>query len=64
MSAKLTEAEIDVLLIPCACGHRIDNHGSLAGCWEEEPEPCECMVPFTDLLAERVARLVADRVAQ
>lgn len=60
---RLTEAEREVLLVPCGCGHSINDHGDLAGCWDEEPAPCDCARPFTDLLAERVARIVADRLA-
>lgn len=45
------------LLPPCECGHDLDDHGGLSGCWE-----CECARRFMALMTERVERIVAARV--
>lgn len=67
--STLTDDERATLLAPCACGHSSNDHGDLAGCWWEDPDDadvpmCDCAVPFTDLLAERVAAIVDARVAR
>lgn len=55
----LSDADREALLAPCACGHTINDHGSLAGCWWEDETACECTVSFEAMLAERVATIVA-----
>lgn len=62
---RITDTEVEILLVPCACGHRIDDHGTLGGCWLcAETNDSECGRTFTDdLLAERLATIVQARIA-
>lgn len=61
---KLTNEERDILLDPCACGHTLNDHGDLGGCWICNDEgDRECWVRCEDMFAERAARIVAARLA-
>lgn len=66
-SEALLEDERTILLDPCACGHTLNDHGSLAGCWTCGDgyigDDRRCDVSCETLIAERVARIVADRTA-
>lgn len=53
----LTDAERTALLVPCECGHTLNDHGSL--CWTCGDNGDECAVDFEDLLCERLAPLLA-----
>jgi hypothetical protein len=60
----LSDADRATLLTPCVCGHDLNAHGSMAGCWtcpELEP-PAECPVSFEALLSERLEAIVRARV--
>jgi hypothetical protein len=61
----LSDDERAILLRPCACGHTINDHGSLAGCWTcgDMDTGDDCEVHFEDLLIERVGTIVAARAA-
>lgn len=56
----LTQAQRDLLLAPCDCGHTINDHGGLVECWRCEDEGDECAVTFEAILSERIARMVAE----
>lgn len=61
--STLAETEVAVLLTPCDCGHTINDHGELAGCWacgDVGNDPCD--VSFEALLVARVAAIVDQRV--
>lgn len=63
-AVKLTDEERDILLDPCACGHTLNDHGDLGGCWIcNETNDRECWVRCEDMFAERAARIVAARLA-
>jgi hypothetical protein len=62
--AELSDAERAILLAPCACGHTINDHGSMIPCWLCEDEGGSCAVTFEALLCERVARIVTGRSAE
>lgn len=62
-AAGLTAGEREALLVPCECGHTLNDHGELAGCWACPEENAECSVAFETLLAERLAVVVAARLA-
>lgn len=64
MSTELTDADREVLLQPCACGHSINDHGSLVACWRCEDDGGECAVTFEALLVERMGVIVAGRVRE
>lgn len=58
----LTDAEREALLVPCACGHTLNDHGTL--CWLcGETDDSVCSTGFEDLLATLLAPLVAAREA-
>lgn len=59
MTEYLTDEDRAELLRPCACGHTINDHGSLAGCWMCEDEGGDCMVAFESLLLERLNVVIA-----
>ena len=63
---ELTDGERAVMLAPCECGHDLDDHGGLAGCWAcaDDVPPRECRVTFEALLIERQERIIAERVAE
>lgn len=57
----LSPEDRERLLAPCACGHTINDHGTLACCWTCEDNGDECTVTFEDILAERIADLLDQR---
>lgn len=62
--SDLTETERTILLDPCACGHTLNDHGSI-GCWYDDTEDlCDCLCDFEALLCERVGRIVAARAGR
>ena len=61
---ELTEAEREVLLTPCACGHTINDHGTYAACWTCEDNEGDCDTPFEALLVERIEAILTARLEQ
>ena len=64
MTTELTDADREVLLQPCACGHSINDHGSVVACWRCEDDGDECAVTFEALLVERIETIVVAREAR
>lgn len=62
--SELTDAERAALLVPCDCGHDADAHGSvIVGCWACAEVGGACPVAFESLLHDRLAVIIADRIA-
>lgn len=61
---KLTDADIATLLTPCECGHTINDHGELAGCWACGDGGGDCRVSFEALLTRAVEAISQRRVNQ
>lgn len=55
--AGLSDADRAALLVPCECGHTINDHGSLCWLCSEESEH-GCQRDFEALLIERLAGIV------
>lgn len=62
--SHLTDEDREALLTPCACGHTINDHGSLVACWRCEDEGGDCETPFEALLAARIEALLAEARAE
>lgn len=64
-TVKLNDDERSTLLIPCECGHTINDHGSLISCWicwDEGDEEKVCTKSFEDLLVERIESVITSRI--
>lgn len=55
---ELTPEQRETLLFPCACGHTLNDHGSLVACWRCEDDGDECSTSFEALLAARIATML------
>lgn len=62
MSARLSDVERATLLVPCECGHTINDHGTW--CWYDDEHYCQCQTSFETLLTDRVATILAARLAE
>lgn len=62
MGGGLSDDERKSLLVPCGCGHTINDHGGLTGCWTCADSGGDCVVSFEVLLAERLEQIIAARV--
>lgn len=63
-AAELTEAERDIVLVPCKCGHTLNDHGDLGGCWTcNDTNDAECWATCEALMLERIGLVVAARLA-
>jgi hypothetical protein len=60
---RLAEDERAVLLTPCVCGHDLNDHGELAGCWACPEDNRECSVSFETLLTQHMATILDARSA-
>lgn len=60
---RLAESERAVLLTPCVCGHDLNDHGELAGCWACPEDNRECSVSFETLLTQHMATILDARSA-
>lgn len=64
MSAELTPEQRETLLVPCSCGHTLNDHGSTVACWLCEDEGKTCAVAFEALLVERTSAMLAAAKAE
>ena len=62
VTARLSDVERAALLNPCKCGHTINDHGTW--CWYDDEYDCQCQTTFETLLVDRVATILAARLAE